>query len=189
MTSSPQTPTSPAVRIWRKRHLRHETAAARPTNYAARVTTPPSIDILQLHNDADRDGITRLVAGAILHADGRVLVLRRSAEDDFMAGIEELPSGAVEPGENLLTALERELTEEIAWSGALTLDPGFVTHFDYISGSGRKTRQYIFAVPHQGQPIALSREHTAYRWLHPTDLTDSDVTPETAQAIRAWAAS
>ncbi|WP_254715697.1 NUDIX hydrolase [Actinomadura sp. NAK00032] len=153
------------------------------------MTSAPGIDVLQLHNDAERDGITKLASGAIVHAEGEVLILRRCAEDDFMAGIEELPSGGVEPSENLLTALQRELTEEIGWTGALTLDPGFVAHFDYISGSSRKTRQYTFAVPHQGQPIVLSREHTAYRWLHPTDLPDSDLTPETAQAIRAWAAS
>lgn len=128
-------------------------AAVHSTNYAARVTTASGIDIMQLHNTTERDGITRLVAGAIVHADGRVLVLRRSAEDDFMAGIEELPSGSVEPGENLLTALERELAEEIARFGALTLDPGFVTHFDYISGSGRKTRQlHLRRTPTKASP-------------------------------------
>jgi 8-oxo-dGTP diphosphatase len=153
------------------------------------VTTASGLDIQQLHADADRDGITKLVVGAIVHADGRVLILRRSAEDAFMAAIEELPSGGVEPGENLLTALERELAEEIGWTGPLTLDPGFVTHFDYISGSGRKARQYTFGLAYHGRPIVLSAEHTAHRWLSPAKLTDSDVTDETAQAIRVWTAS
>lgn len=153
------------------------------------MTTASGLDIQRLHADAERDGITKLVVGAIVHVDDQVLILRRSAEDAFMAGIEELPSGGVEPGENLLTALERELAEEIGWPGPLTLDPGFVTHFDYISGSGRKARQYSFGVPHHGQPIVLSTEHTAYRWLHPADLTDSDVTAETARVILDWIAS
>ncbi|GGQ47102.1 NUDIX domain-containing protein [Spirillospora sp. NPDC049024] len=153
------------------------------------MTTASGLDIRKLHAGADRDGITKLVVGAIVHADGRVLILRRSAEDTFMAGIEELPSGGVEPGENLLTALERELAEEIGWSGPLIIDPGFVTYFDYISGSGRRARQYTFGVPHQGQPVVLSTEHTAYRWLRPADLTDSDVTAETARAIRDLTAS
>jgi 8-oxo-dGTP diphosphatase len=95
----------------------------------------------------------------------------------------------VEPGENLLTALERELAEEIGWTGPLTLDPGFVTHFDYISGSGRKARQYTFGLAHHGGPVVLSAEHTAHRWLHPAALSHSGVTEETARAIRTWAAS
>ena len=150
------------------------------------MTTTSGLDIQQLYVDANRDGIAKLVIGAIVHTEGQVLILRRSAKDTFMAGIEELPSGGVEPGENLLTALERELAEEIDWADELTLDPGFVTHFDYISGSGRRARQYTFGVPHQGRPIVLSSEHTAYRWLDPADLADSDVTAETAQAIRDW---
>ncbi|MEU5988153.1 NUDIX domain-containing protein [Spirillospora sp. NPDC047418] len=153
------------------------------------MTTASGLDIQQLHADADRDGITNLVVGAIVHADGQVLILRRSAEEAFMAGIEELPSGGVEPGENLLTALERELAEEIGWTGPLTLDPGFVTHFDYISGSGRKARQYTFGLAHHGRPIVLSTEHTAHRWLHPAALSHSGVTEETARAVRTWAAS
>ncbi|MEU4820473.1 NUDIX domain-containing protein [Actinomadura sp. NPDC023710] len=153
------------------------------------MTTASGLDIQQLHADADRDGITKLVVGAIVHADGQVLILRRSAEDRFMAGIQELPSGGVEPGENLLTALERELGEEIGWTGPLTLDPGFAAHFDYISGSGRRARQYTFGVAHQGQTIVLSPEHTAYQWLHLAGLTDSDVTTETARVIRDWISS
>ncbi|MFV2172050.1 NUDIX domain-containing protein [Actinomadura sp. LOL_016] len=153
------------------------------------MTTASGLDIQQLHADAERDGIGKLVVGAIVHTDGQVLILRRSAEDAFMAGIEELPSGGVEPGENLLTALERELAEEIGRTGPLTLDVGFVTHFDYISGSGRNARQYTFGLAHHGQPIILSTEHTAHRWLHPDNLNDSDVTDETARTIRDWAAS
>ncbi|MBE1532258.1 NUDIX domain-containing protein [Actinomadura algeriensis] len=153
------------------------------------MTSAPGLNIRQLHADAVRDGIAKLVVGAIIHTTDQVLILRRSTEDAFMAGIEELPSGGVEPGENLLTALERELAEEIGWAGPLALDPGFVAHFDYISGSGRKARQYTFALAHHGRPITLSPEHTAHRWLHPTDLSDSDVTPETARAIQNWATS
>ncbi|GAA0583282.1 hypothetical protein GCM10009546_52100 [Actinomadura livida] len=66
---------------------------------------------------------------------------------------------------------------------------GSVTHFDYTAGSGRKARQYTFGLVHNGQSIVLSSEHTAHRWLHPADMPGSDVTGETAQAIRDWAAS
>ncbi|MGH3242001.1 MAG: NUDIX domain-containing protein [Spirillospora sp.] len=153
------------------------------------MTASQGIDFQRLIDDADHDGVQRLVVGAVVHTGGRVLILWRSGDDAFLPGIEELPSGAVEPGEDLLTALSRELAEEIGWTGPLALDPGFVAHFDYTSGSGRKTRQYAFGLARHRQPIALSDEHTGYRWLAPADVAESGVTAETARTIREWAAN
>ncbi|WP_225878216.1 NUDIX domain-containing protein [Spongiactinospora rosea] len=140
----------------------------------------------QLVDDADRDGIDKLVVGAVVHSSGRVLILRRSA-GDFMGGIEELPSGGVEPGEGLLQALSRELAEEIGWCRPLTIEPGFVAGFDYTSGSGRAARQLTFAVAAPDRAVTLSGEHTGHRWIDPADVHDSDLTPESAQTIHAWA--
>jgi 8-oxo-dGTP diphosphatase len=152
------------------------------------VSTARGIDLLRLADDVDRDGITKLVVGAVVHIGGKVLILRRSSSDDFLPGIEELPSGGVEDDEDLIGALRRELAEEIGLSGPLTLDFGFVTSFDYVSGSGRKARQITFGLAHDGRPITLSAEHTAYRWIAPTQVDECDVTAETAQTIRDWAA-
>jgi 8-oxo-dGTP diphosphatase len=142
----------------------------------------------RLREDATRDGIQKLVVGAIVHDRGRVLVVRRSGTD-FMGGIEELPSGGVERGEDLLAALGRELREEIGRRGCLRVDDGFVSTFDYVSGSGHKARQFTFAVAHDCRSVRLSGEHSEYRWLAPADLGGSDVTDETAATIREWAAA
>ncbi|MGW4410941.1 NUDIX domain-containing protein [Nonomuraea sp. NPDC004702] len=139
----------------------------------------------QLIDDADRDRIDKLVVGAVVHFGGQVLILRR-ATNDFMGGIEELPSGGVEPGEDLLQALRRELAEEIGWRHPLTIEPGFAASFDYTSGSGRAARQLTFAVPAPDRAITLSGEHTACRWIDPAAAHDSDLTPESAQTIHAW---
>lgn len=152
------------------------------------MTVIRDINLQALLDDAVRDGITKLVVGAIVHSGGHALILRRSKGDAFLPGIEELPSGGVEPGEDLLTALSRELAEEIGWEGPLDFDTGFVAYFDYLSGSGRQARQYTFGVAHNDQPITLSAEHADWRWLAPADVAGSDVTVETARTIRAWAA-
>ncbi|WP_101789778.1 NUDIX domain-containing protein [Nonomuraea indica] len=136
---------------------------------------------------ARRDGVGKLVVGAVVHRAGRVLLLRRSARDAFLPGIEELPSGGVEDGEDLMSALGRELVEEIGWSGPPTGD--FAATFDYTSGSGRRARQVTFAVPYPDGPVVLSDEHESYRWAEVGDLDGSDVTPETARTVRAWAAT
>ena len=143
--------------------------------------------IEQLTGEAGRDAITKLVVGAIVHSGGQVLIVRRSDTDPFMPGIEELPSGGVDHGEDLLDALARELAEEIGWTGASRAGPAFAGTFDYLSGSGRKTRQFTFALAHDGTPITLSGEHTAHRWIDPADLNETGLTDETAQTIRNWA--
>src|SRR2546425_284212 len=111
------------------------------------VSVAPEL-IEELRRQAEHDGIERLVVGAVVvrkWPEGlvQVLVLDRPATD-FWGGIEELPSGQVEAGEPLLEALERELEEEAG------LQPRRVTAhlfwFDYLSGSGKQSRQLNFLV-------------------------------------------
>ncbi|WP_399929112.1 (deoxy)nucleoside triphosphate pyrophosphohydrolase [Streptomyces kanamyceticus] len=54
----------------------------------------------------------RIVVGAALYDDGRLLAARRSAPPE-LAGGWELPGGKVEPGERCEDALVRELREEL----------------------------------------------------------------------------
>lgn len=132
------------------------------------------------------DGVDRLVAGAVVHSDAGVLVLRRSPFDDFLPGIEELPSGGCDPGETLGDALSRELQEEIGWRGPVCPETGFSHHFDYVTNSGAIARQYTFSVPLGDQQINLSSEHTSWRWLGPEELDASDMTPESNRTVRQW---
>jgi 8-oxo-dGTP diphosphatase len=143
-------------------------------------------DLQQLIDGAGHDGIDKLVVGAVVHHASRVLIVRRTS-GDFMSGIEELPSGGVEPDEDLLAALARELAEEVGWSGTLITDPGFVSHFDYVSASGRAARQFTFAVAAPDRKVTLSGEHTEYRWIDPAEAEHSDLTPESIRTIHRWA--
>ncbi|WP_406269630.1 NUDIX domain-containing protein [Nocardia sp. NBC_00881] len=52
----------------------------------------------KLTKDAHRDDVQQLVVGAVVQHGGKILLLRRPA-DDFMGGVWELPSGKVDPGE------------------------------------------------------------------------------------------
>lgn len=139
-----------------------------------------------LTDQAARDGVQKLVAGALVHdTHGQVLILRRADSDDFLAGIEELPSGGVEPGEMLLAALARELSEEtgLPLQGPLR----YVGSFDYRSGSGRLARQHTWAIPHPGHPVRLSGEHTSHRMVPAQQIRTCGVTDETAQVVETWA--
>ncbi|MEV4383980.1 NUDIX domain-containing protein [Streptosporangium sp. NPDC049644] len=172
--------TAAACRAW------VEYRTSRPVRGYGEPMTHPLVAEQRLVADAEADGITKFVVGAVVHRAGQVLILRRT-EDDFLGGIEELPSGGVDPGESLAEALGRELVEEIGWRGPLDLDPGFIASFDYVSGSGRRARQWTMAVSGEGQSIALSAEHTGYRWIDPADVASTRLTTESAQVIREWA--
>ncbi|MFJ4825420.1 NUDIX hydrolase [Streptomyces bacillaris] len=109
---------------------------------------------------ARRDGIEKYVVGALVtDQEGRVLLLRRRA-DDFLGGLWELPSGGVEPGEGLEDALRREVLEETGLT--VTGVTGHAGSFDYTSRSGRRTRQFTFAVT-VAPPVTLT-EHDDFTW-------------------------
>lgn len=136
----------------------------------------------QLGTTATADGVQQFVVGAIVQADNTVLLLQRP-DDDFMGGIFELPSGKVEPGETLEVALMREVSEETGL--AVTDVREYIGSFDYTSGSGKKTRQFTFAVTvARTTPIEL-QEHDAYLWAPlDTELPVTDAVRELIEKYR-----
>lgn len=125
------------------------------------IATVDSTLLEDLTRTAADDGIAKTVVGAVItSSDGRVLLLRREA-GDFLEGLWELPSGGVDPGENLIDALEREVAEETGLD--VTGIDRYLGHFDYRSKSGKQTRQFNFAAAVAGGPIRLT-EHDAHEW-------------------------
>lgn len=135
---------------------------------------------------ATSEGVEKFVVGAVIHRDfDSVLVVTRSLDDDFLPGMDEVPSGGVDPGESLLDAVDRELTEEVGFATG-SIDAGFLVHFDYMSGSGRSTRQFTVSVPIADRQILLSPEHSAFTWVSNASLDALNVTPETRSVLDAW---
>jgi 8-oxo-dGTP diphosphatase len=115
----------------------------------------------KLTTEAEADGVQQLVVGAVVQHDGKILLLQRP-DDDFMGGIWELPSGKVDPGESLDVTLIREVSEETGL--AVTAIRDYLGFFDYLSGSGKKSRQFNFAVDVAApEPVELT-EHDGHRW-------------------------
>ncbi|MDR7304245.1 NUDIX hydrolase [Haloactinomyces albus] len=133
---------------------------------------PEITDLLRL--DAE-DGIEQQAVGAVVDDAGAVLLLRRPAEDS-RGGAWELPSGTVESGEDLMTALRREVTEEtgLVVSGVL----GYLGAFDYTSDSGKHTRRHTWSVTVTGTDEVDLAEHEAHMWIGAQD--DPPVGPEIA---------
>lgn len=115
-----------------------------------------------------QDGVEKFVVGAVITKNERILLLRR-VPNDFMGGLVELPSGTVDAGEDLIMALKRETMEETGLIVEKVIK--FLNSFDYVSSSGKKTRQFNFMVDvATGNEVKLSPlEHDAYYYVQFND--------------------
>ena len=119
-----------------------------------------------------QEGIVKNVVGAIiLNEKNEVLIMSRKT-DDFMGGIDELPSRNMEQGENIYDSLIREVKEET------NLDVVnvklYIGSFDYISGKGKKARQYNFILDVKNTGNIILTEHDEYKWLTIEEIRKSN---------------
>ena len=131
---------------------------------------------------AKEEGIEKLVVGGIVRDNNhRYLILSRK-QDDFMGGIDEIPSGKLEVGETLFEALVREVKEETGLD-VISID-GYVDSFDYLSSSGKKSRQYNFIVSVKNFDDVNLTEHDQFKWLNINECNaNKKITPKTLTTI------
>ena len=112
------------------------------------------------------------VVGAAIVEDDRVLVAQRSGGP--YDGCWEFPGGKVEPGESDLSALVREIGEELGASVVPQAFLGEVVLDGVVGGgpSGTSTLRVWWARLAGGAPVA--REHAALRWLRADELDGLD---------------
>ncbi|MEU7643274.1 (deoxy)nucleoside triphosphate pyrophosphohydrolase [Streptomyces huasconensis] len=105
----------------------------------------------------------RIVVGAALYDDGRLLAARRSAPPE-LAGGWELPGGKVEPGERCEDALVRELREELGVEAEVV---------ERVPGQWPLAKGYVLRVwtarLRSGDPAPL-QDHDELRWLTPDQV-------------------
>jgi 8-oxo-dGTP diphosphatase len=125
------------------------------------------------------------VSAALAH-QGKILIVRRSINDDFLAGYYEMPGGKIEPGEDEEQALIREIQEEVSLKvkalkkfHVFTYQPGPATHCtDY---------QYLVAIvgDENISNLKLSDEHDEHKWINEAELNElSPITPEAKESLK-----
>ena len=107
----------------------------------------------------------KLVVGAAVVRDGRVLACRRTSPPEA-AGRWEFPGGKVEPGEKPDAALVRELHEELGVEATVT------AWLDGAAAIGATHELRVAVVAISGEPAPV--EHDAVRWLGPDELDGVD---------------
>lgn len=118
----------------------------------------------------------------VVRDDGRILALKRAADDHSRGGNWDLPGGGYEQGENIIAAVKREVLEEAGLT-AKTVRPIFVdNHMNVKEGffAGLNVFGICYvcrdweALPAEAGAkegeVKLSDEHTEYRWVTPSEF-------------------
>lgn len=126
-----------------------------------------------------------VLAGIVIH-DDKVLLLKRSADEDVLPGQWELPSGKKDDLEDWRDALVREVLEE---TGLETEPIAPVDVYGYVvekAGETRDMTQINFLMRLIGEPeVKLSAEHDDFVWVTEDDLDSHRPSEKTRNAIRA----
>ena len=142
-------------------------------------------DFDYLLEKAKEEKIEKNVVGSVIvNRQGKILIMSRKS-DDFMGGIDELPSGNMEIGEDIPTALAREVKEET--NCELNEILYYIDSFDYKSGSGKNARQYNFAIKVKETDNIVLTEHESYSWQTVEEIINNPkITHEVKNTIKRY---
>lgn len=142
-------------------------------------------DFDYLLEKAKEEKIEKNVVGSVIvNRQGKILIMSRKS-DDFMEGIDELPSGNMEIGEDIPTALAREVKEET--NCELNEILYYIDSFDYKSGSGKNARQYNFAIKVKETDNIVLTEHESYSWQTVEEIINNPkITHEVKNTIKRY---
>jgi 8-oxo-dGTP diphosphatase len=116
------------------------------------------------------------VSAIIRNREGKVLLLKRSPDDEINPGKWDLPGGKPDPGETFDRALRREVSEETGMHVALT----------HVAGAGelelpdRRIAYLILACDADSEDVGLSSEHDEYGWFAPGEIQGLDLAEQFA---------
>ncbi|HLD63435.1 MAG TPA: NUDIX hydrolase [Candidatus Peribacteraceae bacterium] len=134
-------------------------------------------------SQAKADYVHRLAVGAVVTKGSAILLLTRSDEDMLPRHL-EIPGGGVDEGEDIFSALKRELFEETALTCTAILS--CLEPFDFWVGK-QKVRQLNFVVKTEQSEIALNpKEHESYSWHDSNESLDGKIiTPEMRKLVES----
>jgi 8-oxo-dGTP diphosphatase len=124
------------------------------------------------------DSVIRIVAALIRDEAGRVLLVRKRGTAAFMQ-----PGGKRDPGEDDVTALAREIDEELS----CRVVPGSVSplgHFDCVAANepGWRVQAAVYAVDVEGHVVPRA-EIDEIVWVDPAALPDIRLAPLTRDHV------
>ena len=178
MASRAHEGTTPADQQGRMR--RNARGAGRTAARGARLKTrwrPRQLDnccvrlteLAEAQRAAQRNGRVCAVAALIRDSGGRVLVQRRGPGRSLLPNCWDIVGGHVDVGEDLLTALRREVEEETGWRVRDVPELMHVEDWEWQNPDGvERVREFDFYVEVEGDlehPRLEVPKHTEFRWV------------------------
>jgi len=123
------------------------------------------------------------VKGIIRRKDGKILVLRRSDQDDHKPRVWETVGGGMDREETPQGALQREILEETGL--AVTVGVPFSV-FTFKKDTGEFKVGITFLCEYLGGDVTLSDEHSEYRWIDPPEFALMESVPSLHEEIARY---
>lgn len=123
----------------------------------------------------------------IQNAQGKYLLLSRSDDYQTIGGGDgwDIPGGRINASEELLTALRREVREEIGAEIPADAQPELLAAQDIVvPAKDLHVVRVTYRLTLDINTIALSDEHTAYRWFTLSELKALSLEPYLAAVVR-----
>lgn len=111
------------------------------------------------------------VKGIIQRSDGKILVLKRSDNDDHKPNVWETVGGGMDREETPQEALQREILEETG----LAVNVGVPFNvFTFKKDTGEFKVGITFLCECVGGEVTLSHEHSDFRWIDPEEFAQME---------------
>lgn len=122
-----------------------------------------------------------------LPAGRQVLALKRAPDDHSRGGNWDLPGGGYEQGEDVISAIKREVMEEVGLV-VNTLSPIYFTNRIGVEEGffkGDTVFGTCYVSSDWGGEVALSTEHTEYKWVTPEELKSCNFGADSGFSVEA----
>lgn len=124
------------------------------------------------------------VKGIIKRSDGKILVLKRSSEDDHKPNVWETVGGGMDREETPQEALQREILEE---TGLMVKVEQPFNVFTFKKDTGEFKVGITFLCNFVSGEVKLSHEHSDFRWIDPKEFAEMESVPSLHEEIARYA--
>jgi 8-oxo-dGTP diphosphatase len=129
--------------------------------------------------------VERIANGGVIINRGKVLIIQRASNDEYLPDLWEIPGGKREIGEKTIDSVKRELEEETG----LKVNVGNpIDIFEYRVEKPEEIRditQINFLVtPIDDTKVKLSSEHQNFAWITPGEIDKYNISKEIKETIK-----